>query len=226
VVLAGLFYFRGSDRAAWLRFSMWAGVAAAAVLSPWVIRNAIVMGSPLLTRSNLGIVLFSSFNDGSPVRQQPAGGDAAQDAWKRYDPMYSATEISEFRRYGEIEYNRRKVASAEVWMAAHPRLTVELIAGRFVDYWFPATRSKARTLLWALLTVAGYGAAPLVWRASRATAIVFGAIVAGYSPVYFVELSDPRYKYPIDWMIFVGIGMLAAYVISRRSNVPETPSAP
>jgi hypothetical protein len=215
VVFAGLWYFRGRDRVAWLWFSMLAGLAAGVVLSPWIIRNAIVMGAPLVTRSSFGIVLFSSFNDGSPAQQQPVA-EGTQDTWKRYDPMYSEVEIAEVRKYGEVEYSRRKAASAKVWIAAHPRRTVELIAARFADYWFPVTRSRARAALWALLTVAGYGAAPLVWRASRATTIVFGAIMVGYSPVYFLEVSDARYKYPIDWMIFVGIGMLGAYLMSGR----------
>jgi len=192
-------------------------LAAGLVLAPWVIRNAVVMGSPVLTRSNLGLELYGSFNEGVTVRQLDTG--PVQATWKRYYPLFGREEMAEVQKYGEIEYNRRKMAAAKAWIASHPRRTAELIAGRFVDYWFPLTRSVARSVFWAALTILGYGAAPLVWRASKATAIVLAAITAGFSPMYFLEISDPRYKYPVDWMIFVGIGMLATYVIGR---MPDT----
>jgi hypothetical protein len=171
-----------------------AGVGLA--VSPWLARNALVMGAPVLTTQG-GITLYSSY-------RPPQG--------RIFGVLIADDEVVSAQAKGEVAADRRLTRAALGEAAAHPRRTLRLAFLKVAFLWMPIDweiRHPAGLLspaylfaiplaLWTLATrPRSFHPAPLVLLAIT----LFSAIVYG----------SPRLRLPYDPLVYgLASGVVAA----------------
>lgn len=148
----------------WLPLGLVGAVALAAPIVPWAMRNAAVMESPVLLRSNAGLELA--------LANYPGAADPGSEPGKTFDrrleEIHPAVSLAAFRRMqqagGEVAYARMLGKQAKAWMIAHPsdvgRIMVRHLGQTFVPpEWLTARENlrgvKILTLLADLVGVCG-----------------------------------------------------------------------
>jgi hypothetical protein len=94
---------------------------AALAVSPWLLRNALVMGSPTLSTQG-GITLYSSY--------QPPGG-------KIFGVLVADDEVVSARAEGEVGADRRLTRAALRLAVTHPLRTLRLAVLKVAFLWIP-----------------------------------------------------------------------------------------
>jgi hypothetical protein len=99
--------------------------ALAIILTPWVIRNYIVMGEPILLRSDLGIELAMADYSGALEASDPL--DQYHHRQREIHPFNSDTAYQAMHKSGgELAYSRQLGEETWHWIAANPWTTVRL----------------------------------------------------------------------------------------------------
>ena len=111
---------------AWRHPRRWraAGVfvaAAALTLSPWILRNALVLGAPVLTTQG-GITLYSSY-------RPPEG--------KIFGVLVQDDEVRRAQARGEVEADRQLTAAALRLAVSRPAETLRLALLKIAFFWVP-----------------------------------------------------------------------------------------
>jgi hypothetical protein len=191
-------YGRGRSRVAACSLLV---LSAGLVVAPWVVRNYLVLGSPVLTRSNLGLELSISNMDGAmPTLEQNGGSGGVHSKRHPYD---SWDERGKVARLGEIAYNRERMQEAETWIGTHPRKFVMLTFSRFAHFWFPVMLRPPQTLLiWMITALGAVGFSIYGRRQSRAKIFPCLAFVLYPLPYYILETSS-RYRFPLESTILL-----------------------
>jgi hypothetical protein len=194
----------------WLRLGAVAAAACFLILSPWFVRNLLVLHRPILFRSNFGLELWLGNNEKNPG------------IWSWWlHPNDDPDERKIYVRMGEIPYMEMKQKEAIDWMKAHPREFVSNTFHRFVDTWTgfdePVTdllHSPPQAvalftidLIFPLLTFTG---ALIAVRRRNPYAFPFAAAILLFPLVYYVTHSSLRYRHPLDSVMCV----LAGYTLS------------
>jgi hypothetical protein len=175
---------------------------ALAIMSPWAIRNAKVLGSPVLFRSNLGLELWIANNDLSAPAYKDNGPSQ-----KKYQPFVNEAESESFRRIGEVNYMHQDLDKAILWIKEHPRRFADLTVHRVLLYWFPLTYRAAQTVVMWLLIAAAVVGLCFAWKRQPTMFWILGAILLAYPLVYYLVQLDNPYRYPMYWSLL----LLAAY---------------
>ncbi|MGO9085988.1 MAG: hypothetical protein ACLQBK_12235 [Candidatus Sulfotelmatobacter sp.] len=212
VILASLFLgyilFRKTKAKEYIRFTAIVVGIAVLCLTPWTVRNYLVLGSPVWARSNLGLELYIANNDLSEPN--------LKDNYRWFDqlhPFASPAENAKLRVMGEIPYEREKLANAERWIAIHPKRFTWLTVRRIYYFWFPTMTRRAQTILMALFTVGAAAGLIQLLRSRNVTASLFLGIVTFYPLIYYFVSSFPRYRSPIDWVL---IFLCSFWICSSR----------
>jgi hypothetical protein len=217
--------------AAWRsrRFRNAAVAAAVAALCcvPWTVRNYAVFHAFVPLRSVLGLQLWVGNNPDAKV--QWLGGQ---------HPIHETAEREKYVEMGEIAYMREKRANAIAYIFSHPGREMELIGGRFAMFWsggaehpvddFMRDRSLwfRYVLIFNLCASAGALAGIVllfVQRNEYAFPLAIGPLV--FPLAYYMTLSLPRYRHPIDptLMLLFAVAIRATYLRLRSAQVqPET----
>ena len=121
------------------RLTLLAGLAMAALIAPWAMRNQAVLGHPILLRSNFGLELAIANYDGAldPVSPR-AAGMARINAVHQTRERFAAAG-------GEVAYSQRVGADAERWIAAHPLDFVRLSLRHYRQFYVPDTWAEDAT---------------------------------------------------------------------------------
>jgi len=204
-------------------FQFAAIVIAASILclTPWTIRNYLVLGAPVWSRSNFGNELFISNSDMAAANMR----DNLDSGWfQTAHPFYSRIERKKLRAMGEVPYNRARTKEATRWIIAHPEHFSRLTAQRIFYFWFPRMVRRPQTILMAMFSVGGLAGLIWMFRAGYPVAWLFLATFTTYPLVYYVVQSFPRYRCPVDWMLIFltafGIcSVWTAAVSSRESGL-------
>jgi hypothetical protein len=201
-------------------------------IAGWGGRNYYQLGGFAL-KTNLGMTLYSSNNDcakSSMFRNYLSG------CFQTHHPNESVEEAQYLRRVGEIEYDRERTADTKTWIHRNPRRFALLTLKRIREFWFPAIKSIPPELNhgealpdWVRLWIAGQGhTAYAVWiitalsvpglflmarRRELLTAFVL-MVFAIYPLLYYVVVSDVRYRYPILWLSLLAAGYFLRNVAS------------
>lgn len=200
--------FARARSAEFFRFALLSAVFLLATLTPWTIRNLIVLGSPIWSRDNLGLELQVSNNDcaGPSFRDNMLSG-----CHNATHPNVNAEEARKVRELGEAAYNRQRMDDALGWIRSNPARFAHLSFDRFRLFWFPPLRGPIASLpLWTI-TVLGFAGAILAFRADRTAGWLLGAALVAHPLVYYFIQQLIRYRYPILWISF----LLAAYALDR-----------
>lgn len=194
-------------------------VSFMAAVSPWVLRNALVFGKPILLRGNLGLELAVSNCDGAAASLSENLSSGIQN---RFHPNFRIEEAEVVRSVGEVEYNRRKWSEFSDWVARNPARFVALTAERIRLFWFPAWGDAASAYIISvrLLTLlAGAGLIALL-RDGNAYAYLALAVYASYPALLYFVQASLLYTLPIIWLHVICTGYLIASVPAvRRMSV-------
>lgn len=211
-------------RAGWRRALGMVAVAAL-VVAPWVVRNWIQLGEPVLVTSN-GFNLAAIY---SPEAR-------ADDGF--VDPTFD-DRFEDFRFLGafdEMAWSEALGRYGRDGLAEDPLYVLRVVERNAIG-WFeldPAQNEWAERLdgrdlavrdatLWTfyLVTVAGWAGLIIRWRDPRV------ALLAG-TAVYFtvgslVLVSPPRLRAPFDLISCIGLGLLVGWWNDRRRHVEDEP---
>jgi 4-amino-4-deoxy-L-arabinose transferase-like glycosyltransferase len=211
------------SRVGWMHALRLVAVAGL-VIAPWVVRNAVHVGGPVLVATN-GFNLNAVYSGES----HESGGWV--DAY--FDPRFAVTrteardevDLDALLRAHAVEAIRRdptvvlRVArmNAERWLELHPswNRNAERLDGRNLtvrDWTLPA---------FYVVTLLGGGA---LLRARRSPAAHLLVIAAGYfTAVSLLSIAVPRLRSVCDASMAVGAGVAIAWVIDHRWNVDLRP---
>jgi hypothetical protein len=202
-------------RRTWRGAVLAAGVAALCCV-PWTVRNYRVFDTFVPLRSILGLQLWVGNNPQAKVIWL---GDQ--------HPIHDSAERARYVEMGEIAYMRQKYHDALDYIATHPRREAELIAGRFVSLWAGGSPSPVGdwirvhsawfryVLLFNLAVAVGswVGVFRLAWARSRYT-IPVAVYPLVFPWAYYLTLSLPRYRHPIDPVLM----LLAVLAIAKKPH--------
>lgn len=173
------------------------------IVSVWVLRNRRELGSPVL-RTNLGMTLYVSNND---CAEASLIDDERRRCYQTHHPNVSASEASLLQSLGEVRYDRQRTADARSWILAHPIRFLQLTLTRFGQFWFPSADQHpfSAYAIW-LITALSIPGLILMVRRREPTIPFMLAVLALYPLMYYVVVSDVRYRYPVLWISILSAG--------------------
>lgn len=203
----------------YLIFAVIEVIVAGACLLPWVIRNQMALGAPVVTRTNSGIELRISNNDSALADQRE---NALRGLFDRYHPLQSRAEALKVRQLGEVEYNRRAMEQAKQWIREHPKRFLQLTLGRIRCFWFYADpTSRIKTVFVWIVNLFGFAGLIFALRKKRMAGVILAVIALVYPlPNYLVHVGL-RQSYPIEWlMLLLGCALITGALNRRPAPVP------
>lgn len=186
-------------------------VALCLVVSMWVMRNDVMLGAPVL-RTNFGMTVYASNNDCAAASLRAAEDDGCYEA---HHPNTSRQEAQLVRTLGEVGYDRKRTADTVNWMESHPRRFRRLTLERVRDFWFPSpVRSPSTVLVWLITALSVPGLVLMAWRREPGTLFVLAVLIL-YPLMYYIVVSDTRYRYPILWISALAAGYFVSACRTR-----------
>ena len=176
------------------------GVVIACI--PWGWRNYTTFNAIFFIRSNFGLELRIGNHEGTAA--------TFEEMLAHHVPRHPKAQLSEARllqEMGEIEYMRQAQSEALEWIRTNPGNFIWLILQRFANVWAgPLQRTKAAAGVFALTILAAWGA----WRTFSSLTIPqrasFLIPLVTYPLIYYIVAYMPRYRVPIDWILFILAG--------------------
>lgn len=188
------------------------GLAALAlIMAPWVVRNAIQLGAPVVTSTESGYVLWQGNSPGAN------GGTRGYVDELDFKPLNLSENLSEVER--DAEYRRQALR----WMARNPNRVLELVPKKLWNMWRP-TYEGASTIN-NLVTYATYlpllvGALMGLYRARRHPIGILLLTVVGYHLlVHGLVTGMIRFRLPVEAILLVALaGLVVSQTPSSRSK--------
>jgi hypothetical protein len=203
-------------RADWLRFVAVLAVTAGILYAPWVIRNRIVLGHAVFTRTNLGLELLRSNNDFVVAN---ADTDIYMKAYQDLGPFQNVDERAKVLALGEVEYNAAKMQAAKDWISAHKRHFIALTLQRIRNFWFPSMARAWQTAGEILVTILGFcGIAWGLRRPDRQLAILSLTAAIVYPLPYYLLANNARFRFPLEGVLIFWIGAWLIALLSRSDE--------
>lgn len=234
-VAAAIFLWRNFDG---IRIVKSVGIAAlmlAAFLTPWVVRNNIVMGHPIILRDNFGLEFALANYPGAIGAIDPL--EARTKRIVAIHPARNAALWPIVKQEGEAAYADRLGTEANAWVRANPGQFIRLLFRHVTEFYFPQAWQFS-------FTGSGFAAGPraafiglisllgilglfyrTVW-GDRRFAYVAAMVLAPAIPYALIE-PVPRYMYIVFGLLTflaADFAILAAASL-RRSFVGRFPDA-
>jgi hypothetical protein len=188
------FYWRGPVLAA---------LVALACCVPWTVRNFAVFHRFIPFRSNLAYELY-------------VGNNENYDGRHRGVPVVTQDfETLRYLRLGETAFMEEEKRKAFQFIESHPRIEMQLIAWRFVDFWIGVPdpwRTFGETDSWLIrgillgnfLSSVGALLGVIVLSVGRnAHALPLAAFPLVFPILYYVTHTSLRYRHPIDPVVML-----------------------
>ena len=216
-------WWRG-DPARWGSAALVA-VAALATCVPWGVRNYRTLDAVFFVRSNFGLELRMGNHEGAE-----ASIDHPHFLREAPHPRTHPAEAVKVREWGEAAYMRDSGDEARAWIAAHPGSFARLTAERFAYFWLGPLDRPGIALLFSLLT--GLALLGALEGFRRLTPPQFAALMIPlltFPLVYYLVPWQHRYRFPVEWILFLLAGSAVVGVVSRaggsaRTRAPEVPA--
>jgi len=194
LTLAGLLMLRHWCMGGAIRLPFIAAAVTLLCIAPWAVRNAAVLGSPVLVRSNLGLELSFGNWDGSVGYLTDPANPVSPEA------MFGKPEkIAALQAVGEVAYMNRLKANALAWITDYPVRFAELTAKRvwltFVpptdnSVWVPPRLEILRDILAAALGIATLASLLVVLFAGRDILPWLAVTVLPTAPYMITHVND------------------------------------
>ncbi len=188
---------------------------------PWTVRNYRVFHTFIPLRSVLGLQLWVGNNPDAKV------------VWLgEQHPIHDSSERDRYVQMGEIAYMQEKLHNATAYIITHPGHELELIGGRFIMFWSGGTphpladflQSRSAWFRYVLVfnLCAALGALAgivLLFRARNAYVfpMAFGPVIFPFA--YYMTLSLPRYRHPIDPTLMILLAFTIWRTFQRSSTI-------
>ena len=205
VLVGALRFLRESPRQ-YVQFVAVLGLVAVLVLSPWPIRNAIRLGSPIWSKGNFGAVMANSYHPG-------AGWDVYgnDDYIQQNSPTRQPSVALQVKALGEVAFDRAQLQLAMPWIRSNPGTVARLVALHTFHFWFPPGRNGLHTALEWSFTLVSMAGLYLLYSRHRAAALLILSIWLLYPPPYYIIMWSSRYRVPINWTLL----LTAAVAVSQ-----------
>jgi hypothetical protein len=191
-------------------------VTTGLVLVPWTVRNARVLGSPIMFRSNLGLELSLAYNDAQ--RADPLGADVTSP-----HPWFNVAVSREIARVGEVAFNRDKKRQAMEWIRANPFAAARLFAGHFWHFWFPPTANIIFRVILAFFTLFALAGLLAMYKMNAQAGLLIGLIWISFPLVYYLTFWLSRYRYPMEWTLVLCSAVLVEQLWPRFGERKPNP---
>ncbi len=135
---AGCWAVYALRRLPFARAAIFAGMSAslfALIVAPWAIRNAEVLGTPVLLRSNFGLEMALANHPGALNSTDPAA--TFRNRLTEIHPYHANGHAALERAGGEVVYSRALGAETRQWIAAHPFDFALLSLHHISEFFFP-----------------------------------------------------------------------------------------
>jgi hypothetical protein len=197
LVAAGFAALRCSRLAYWCVLL----VTPCVLLAPWVVRNSLVLGAPVWTRSNLGLELSISNSDGSAAtveeNAQPGG------IYSRRHPYSNLAELRRVSAMGEVAYNKDRMREFRLWIASHPGQFARLTSHRFLRFWFPVMLRPVQTIVSWFITLLGLLGLVEWLRGKPAMSALPLLLFLVYPLPYYIIQTSSRYRFPLEPIVLL-----------------------
>jgi hypothetical protein len=196
-------------------FRAWPGyvaivlAATCLVLAPWTIRNAQIMGSPVVLRDNFGLE-FAQANYSAAVSNPNRSDQFALRHAEIHPYQNPPAERKLIEAGGELKYSKKLSAETKAWVADHPADFAKLSFRHFIEFVFPPhwywSESSSRgtevkqIIVWTTAGLAILGLIDGLLRKSRKYAYVVIMTLVPIIPYVFVQ-PILRYRYIIAGLL-------------------------
>jgi hypothetical protein len=186
--------------------------------SGWAIRNHEELGKAVI-RTNLGIALNTSNNDCANASLRKSEAD---NCYQTRNPNTSMEEAMRVRVLGEVAYDRMRVHDSRVWIESHHRKFLKLTLARVRDFWFPVPEPSLTkcAVVW-IATVLSIPGLLMMIRRRMAIASFLCAVFFVYPLMYYIVVSDVRYRLPILWLTLLPCGW---FLVELWDRLPASSS--
>jgi 4-amino-4-deoxy-L-arabinose transferase-like glycosyltransferase len=201
----------------WLLPGAVASLTLAAVLSPWLIRNALVFHRFIPMRDSMGLELWMG-NNGSDLR------------WTSdyLHPLHNAGELAAYDA-GELAYMDHKAEQAKAYINDHPGWYAWMCARRAVYLWTGYWSFDARYLAMeptdlenvpfaTCLTLLGLLGLLLAWRERPSEVIRYGGVLFLFPVMYYFTHPEPYDMRALDPLLAI-LGCSAILALRARTRV-------
>lgn len=199
----------------------------AVVISPWVIRNWVQLGSPVMVTSN-------GFNWAAVYSPQAEehGGFVDPSRYAGFDEyrLLQQDEVAWQRSLQDLAFaNLRRHPSQVAWVVQQNAMAyfeidpsrnrgAELLDGRNVDF------REATLPLFYVVTTLGLIGLAVNWR--KPLVILVLGIMAYFVGTSLVLIAAPRLRAPVDVLCCLGVGLFASWISTRYASRSPNPVAP
>jgi hypothetical protein len=214
-----------------------AGIAFVMVMG-WCARNESAVGT-FAVRTGLGLELYVSNNDCAEptIMEEQLNG-----CFHKLHPNSNVVEAEKFRQLGEVAYDKIRTEDTKTWIHAHPGRFAELTLARIRDFWFPDAvpiplgytfgenfgdpdymrkwnfrERRIAYSIWivTLLSIPGYW---LMVRDRRSVAWFSAASLAIYPLMYYITITEVRYRDPVLWLTLLEAGYFLTWMLGREKR--------
>lgn len=200
------------------------------IVGPWLIRNWLVFGVPILTTTHGGYTLLLGNNPvfNREVVQQPWGTvwkEASLLAWQ--SDLESQIERDLGPRASEFERDQWHSRQAKQFIAANPRLFVDAVIYRIRSLWntSPQKDAASGTASWVINLVSGYyaivllaggvGMSVVIRSRDRRRWLPLYILIGGVQLAHLVYWTNARMRAPLT----PAIALFASAVLPRRDRI-------
>jgi hypothetical protein len=180
---------------------------------PWIVRNYTIWHQPLL-RTGFGMTIYGSNND---CAQSSLFRSIADGCFQSTHPSFSGKESKLLNDLGEPDYDYRRTADAFAWIRSHPDRFRQLTVSRILKFWFPDGLNETDYAFW-LSTILFIPGLILMAKRREPVAVFVLCVSLVYPLMYYIVISDDRYRYPILWVSQIPAGYFAAFLVARISR--------
>jgi len=165
---------------------------------PWVIRNRVAFGQWVFLRTNFGAEFYLTNQHGLAPSQ-----------WLTRHPSLNWNEGADYRKMGELAYNRDRMHRALAYVREYPGEFAAVSLRRAVDFWsgsIPTVFSDDsywRFRLYVPLTVLSLAGLILMLVEKKPAAMLFFGLLLLYPAVYYITYPVPRQRHAMEPILLV-----------------------
>jgi hypothetical protein len=202
-----------------LFFAAFVGLTCLTVITPWTIRNRIVMGGWMFMRDNAGLELEVSNGDGAGAWLERG----STDSWFcSIHPNCNRAAIDQIRKLGEIDFNRLAMQKAIFWIRANPSRFARLTLRRTIYFWCDMRADGIKFYIRIAFSLLGLAGLWLMWRRGMTLqATLLGIVWIVYPLTFYMIEYVERYVAPISPEILLPAGF-AICALTAPARHPVT----
>jgi hypothetical protein len=181
-------------------------------LSPWIVRNYLVLGGFVWGRDNFGLELSVS-NGPSAQWSDSLNGVRMH----MVHPSRSRQAAEKVLAQGELAFNRDRKLEAVQWIQRNPGEFARLTVQRTFYFWFPPGRNLAHEFALGGFTLLAFGGLWFLWRQSLPAGVIVAVLWASYPLIYCLIQWSSRYRQPIEWSLALCAGAALSAIFPRHA---------